>query len=93
MPGSAQDSHVPSQALSQQTPCAQNFDAHSLASEHEAPRIFGPHELPLHTLGATQLPSAVQAWKQALPLHTYGAQGIWSGGVHWPVALHVEGGV
>ena len=90
---SAHDVHAPSQAASQQTPCAQNVDWHSLASEHEAPRIFLPHELPLQTLGETQLPSTAQALKQLLPLHVYGAHGSESGGAHWPVALHVEGGV
>jgi hypothetical protein len=61
--------------------------------EQEAPRIFVPHEFPLHTLGATQLPSIAQALKQVLPLQTYGAQGNESGGAHWPVAVHVDGGV
>ena len=92
-PTSAQDLHAPAQAVAQQTPCAQKPDWHSPASEQDAPRIFLPHELPLQTLGATQLPSIAQALKHVLPLQTYGAQGSESGGAHWPVALHVEGGV
>ena len=84
---------APAQALSQQTPCAQKPEPHSPGSEHDAPRIFLPHELPLHTLGETQSWFVVHALKQALPLHTFGEHGSESGGVHWPVALQVDGGV
>jgi hypothetical protein len=35
--------HACTHAVSQQTPCAQNPDAHSLAFAHEAPRPFGVH--------------------------------------------------
>jgi hypothetical protein len=66
---SAHEVQAPAQAPSQQTPCAQKVDWHSLAFEHEAPRIFLPHELPLQTLGETQLLSVAQALKQVLPLH------------------------
>ena len=69
-PVSAHDVQAPLQAVSQQTPCAQKDDWHSVASEQEAPRIFLPHELPLHTLGETQLLSVAQALKQVFPLHT-----------------------
>jgi len=69
-PVSAQEVHAPAQAVSQQTPCAQKLDWHSLAFEQEAPRIFLPHELPLHTLGATQLLAVAQALKHELPLQT-----------------------
>jgi hypothetical protein len=93
VPVSAHDVHAPEQAVSQQTPWAQNPEPHSFAFEHEAPRIFLPHELPLQTLGETQLLSVAHALKQVLPLHVYGAQGSESGGVHWPVALHVDAGV
>jgi hypothetical protein len=92
-PGSAHELHAPPHAVSQQTPWAQKPVWHSPACEHEAPRIFLPHEFPLQTLGATQFWSEVQASKHALPLQVYGAHGSESGGVHWPVALHVEGGV
>lgn len=92
-PGSAHDEHAPAQALSQQTPWAQKPVWHSFATEHEAPRIFLPHELPLHTLGETQFASAVQASKHVLPLHVYGAHGRESGGAHCPVAVHVDAGV
>jgi hypothetical protein len=58
------------QALSQQTPCAQKFDWHSTAAEHDAPMFFLPHELPLHELGVRQLVSVVHAPKHAEPLQT-----------------------
>jgi hypothetical protein len=92
-PVCAHDVHEPAQAVSQQTPCAQNAERHSLGSEQDAPRIFWPHELELQVLGAMQFWSVVHALKQVLPLQTNGAHGSESGGVHWPVALHVETGV
>jgi hypothetical protein len=70
-PGSAHEVHAPLQALSQQTPCSQKPDAHSLAAEHEPPPPFLPHELlPLQTLGLMQSPSPRHALKHALPLQT-----------------------
>jgi len=91
---SAHDWQLPLQALSQQTPCAQRVDAHSAPAEHDAPTFFLPHELPLQTFGERQLPFViVQALKHAEPLQTYGLQGSESGATHWPVALHVDGGV
>jgi hypothetical protein len=69
-PVSAQDVQAPLQAVSQQTPCAQNDDWHSLGSEQEAPRIFLPQELPLQTLFVVQFLSVVHASKQVSPLQT-----------------------
>ena len=69
-PVSAHEVQAPEHAVSQQTPCAQKDVWHSVAFEHEAPRIFLPHELTLHTLGVTQLPLIVHALKQVLPLQT-----------------------
>ena len=90
---SAHDWHVPVQAVAQQTPWAQKPELHSAPVAQVAPRIFFEHVPPLQTLGETQLLSVAQALKQVLPLHVYGAQGSESGGVHWPVALHVDAGV
>jgi hypothetical protein len=70
VPVRAHDRQAPSHALSQQTPCAQKPDRHSVLAEHDAPGIFFPHELLVHELGARQFASAVQAPKQAWPLHT-----------------------
>lgn len=93
VPVSPHDWQAPPHALSQQKPCAQNPDWHSLASEHEAPVGLGPHELPVQTFGATQFLLAVQAVKQAAPLHVYGLQAIVAGATHWPVALQVDAGL
>ena len=94
VPGSAHDWQAPPQDLSQQTPCAQNVDAHSVPDEQEAPTFFLPQELPLQTLGGRQLPFVdVHALKHDEPLQTYGLHGNESDATHWPVALQVEGGV
>jgi hypothetical protein len=92
-PERAHDRHAPAQAVTQQTPWAQLPDAHSPGAEQKEPIIFWPHELTLHTLGATQFASLVQAPKHLFPLHANGEQGRASGGVHAPVLLHSEGGV
>jgi hypothetical protein len=93
VPVSEHERQEPVQASSQQTPCAQNFEPHSLAAEHEAPRPLRPHELPTQVLGVRQFASAVHAPKHDVPLQTYGLQGSESGATHWPVALHVDGGL
>jgi hypothetical protein len=93
VPDMPHDWHEPVHALSQQTPCAQNVERHSALPEHDAPLFLRPHELPLQTLGGRQFAVAVHAWKHVVPLHVYGLQGSWSGAAHWPVELHVEGGV
>jgi len=54
LPPIAHDLHVPAHAVVQQTPCAQNVDAHSLPAVHDAPGGFGP-QLPFtHAAPATQ---------------------------------------
>jgi hypothetical protein len=50
----AQDMHVPAQAVRQQAPCAQMPVAHSMPSPHAAPGGLRPHEPLLQTEGATQ---------------------------------------
>ena len=69
-PGSEHDWQAPAQAWSQQTPCAQKVEAHSLPVEHTAPCPFGPHEFPVQTLGARQFVLVVQAPKHDAPLQT-----------------------
>jgi hypothetical protein len=90
--GSAQDRHGPAQADAQHTPCAQTPDAHSSPPEQNAPFISGPHELPSHTLGATQFALLLQAVKQRVPLHANGAQARASGWTQAPVPLQVAAG-
>ena len=70
VPGSAHDWHEPLQPELQQTPCAQNDDWHSDPIEHEAPSVFLPQLLSLHTRGAMQEVLSVQALKHAEPLQT-----------------------
>ena len=93
VPVRAHDWQAPVQALSQQTPCAQNVEPHSVPTEHEAPLFLRPHELPLQTFGVRQFVVFVHALKQDVPLQTYGLQGSESGATHWPVELQVEAGV
>ena len=81
------------QVVAQQTPCAQTFEAHSVATEQGAPLTFLPQELPLQTLGGRQFVATVQAPKQVAPLQTKGLQGSESGATHGPVELQVEAGL
>jgi hypothetical protein len=81
---SAHDLQGPAQAELQQTPCAQIPDMQSTTPLlHEAPFIFLPHELPLHTFGITQLLSLVHASKHFEPLQANGAQVRDDGATHW----------
>jgi hypothetical protein len=71
VPVSAHDWQAPVQALSQQTPCAQKVEPHSLPAEQDAPLFLRPQELPLQTFGGRQLLAVLeQALKHELPLHT-----------------------
>ena len=70
VPASVHDWQAPVHALSQQTPCAQLPDVHSVAAEQDAPMLFVPHEFIVQVLGGRQLVSTVQALKQAVPLQT-----------------------
>jgi len=54
VPASAHDRQLPVQALMQQVPCSQKPLAQSPGAEQVAPLGFLAHEVPLHTLGATQ---------------------------------------
>jgi hypothetical protein len=93
-PERAHDLQALAQAVAQQTPCAQNPDAHSALLEQNAPGIFWPHELPApQTLGATQLSSEVQPAKQRAPLQLNGAHDSDAGATHCPVLLQVAAGV
>jgi len=89
----AHDLHGPTQALLQQTPCAQKPDKHSVALLQEAPGIFLPHEFPLQTLGATQFLSCVQASKHLLPLQANGAHERDMGAAQVPLLSQVDPGI
>jgi hypothetical protein len=90
---SAQERHMPPQAVAQQTPCAQKLDAHSLPSEQKAPMGFLPHELAAQVLGATQSASLRHDVKHRPPLHAKGAHGSDGGATHWPAPSHADGPV
>jgi hypothetical protein len=96
VPGLAGRSHVLQasvQAELQQTPCAQNPDAHSLPALHSAPGGFFPHEPLTQRLGGTQSLSLVQPLKQALPLQVYGLHVRAVGGVQRPAGSQVAASV
>jgi hypothetical protein len=91
--GSAHDLQASLQAVVQQTPWAQMFEAHSLLSEQMAPGGFLPHELSLQTFPGAQLASMVQLMKQRLPLQANGAQAAASGATQAPLAVQSAAGV
>ena len=62
--GSAHVWHDPLHVELQHTPCAQNFERHSVPSAQVFPRPLRPHEPMMQTAGAEQSPSAVQATLQ-----------------------------
>jgi hypothetical protein len=92
-PVSAQDWQALAQAETQQTPCAQLLDWHSVLVEQNAPFGFSPHELLVQTLPVEQLASAVQPVKQRAPLQAKGAQVRASGAMQFPLASQAEAAV
>jgi hypothetical protein len=68
VPVSAHETQEPVQAETQQTPCAQLADWHSVLSEHDAPLGLRPHEALVQTFPVEQLASALQLEKQRVPL-------------------------
>lgn len=73
-PASAHERQVPVQAVSQQTPCAQNPDTHDAAVVQAAPGGSLP-QLPFaQTLGETQSAFVVQVALQAAVPHAKGVQ-------------------
>jgi hypothetical protein len=91
--GSAHDLHMSEHAVEQQMPCAQKPEVHSAATEQNAPTAFWPHEPLVQVLRDTHCMSFVQAPKQRAPLQAKGAHGRADGARHWPVLVHVDGGV
>jgi hypothetical protein len=67
---SAQERQVPPHAVAQQTPCAQNVDAHSPPLEQKAPIGFLPHEPVSQVFGVRQAALLVQDAKHFAPLQT-----------------------
>lgn len=82
----------PVQALSQQTPCAQKPEAHSLAAAQSAPRGLRPHEPPAQNSPGAHCSLVAHVPKQVSPLQAKGLQVREREATHWPAALHVGGG-
>jgi len=93
MPVSAQDWQALAQAETQQTPCAQLLDLHSVLVEQKAPLGLSPHELLVQTFPGEQSMSAVQPEKHRAPLQTNGAQVRASGAMQFPLASQAEAAV
>jgi hypothetical protein len=92
-PDSTQEVHVPAQAESQQTPCAQNVDWHSLPSAHVLPSPLRPHEPFVQTAGDAQSASVVQAALHTAAPHSNGKHELAAGVTHAPWPSQVEPGV
>lgn len=89
-PASAHDRQVPVQAVSQQTPCAQNPDTHEAAVLQAAPGGSLP-QLPFaQTLGATQSALVVQVALQAAVPQAKGAHGAVLAGRQVPAPSQVR---
>jgi hypothetical protein len=67
--GRLQALHEAAQVVTQQTPCAQTFEAHSVPAPQLAPGPLRPHELTLQTFGDTQFAGTVHESKHFVPLH------------------------
>jgi hypothetical protein len=67
--GRLHDLQEAAHVVTQHTPCAQTFDAHSVPVEQLAPGPLRPHELTLQTLGETQFVDTVHDEKHFVPLH------------------------
>jgi hypothetical protein len=63
---SAHDWQVPLHCELQQTPCAQNFDRHSVPSAQALPAPLRPHEPAMQTAGVAQSASAAHEPLQTL---------------------------
>src|SRR5687767_3905152 len=90
MPGSAQASHCPSQAVSQHTPSAHAPLSHSRPSRQSAASGFFGAQVPptmQYPSVASQEASSAQVVPQMLPTHGYGAQATVSS-LHWPAPSH-----
>jgi hypothetical protein len=92
-PLSEQSWQAPVQVVRQHVPCWQIPVSHCSPVWHEAPGGDGPHELLLHEFGGRHCEFVAQALKHLVPLQTNGRQGRASGATHWPLELHVDGGV
>jgi hypothetical protein len=84
---------VPAQALLQQTPWAQNPDAHSVPAPQVAPMGLSPQLMFRHCAGETQSVLTEQVVLQAVALHVNGAQLALTTVRQVPAPSHVRAGV
>ena len=91
--------HASVQAALQHTPCEQYClpsaaGWHSFPALQAAPAGLRPHDPLTQLLVPPHCPEVcVHDVKHFEPLHAYGKH-VWpAGGMHWPLALHVDGGV
>ena len=87
------DWQVAPHAVSQQTPCAQNVDWHSLPSAHVFPSPLRPHEPFVHTAGDAQSASLVHAARQTPTPHWNGKHELALGVTHAPRPSQLAPGV
>jgi hypothetical protein len=90
---SAQDMHLPVQAVAQQTPWAQVALRQSAPLEQTAPFGLRPQEPPLQVEGAAQSASVVQLDLQALTPQVNGKQEVGMGVVQVPLPSQVAAAV
>jgi hypothetical protein len=82
------------QALLQQTPSAQNPEAHWLAAVHDTPRGCGvTHKPPLQKKPLAQFASVVQLKPQTAPAHAFGLQLLVVAAKQVPAPSHVRADV
>ena len=91
--GNAQNTHLPWQVESQQTPSTQLPDPHSAALLQTCPNPFFPQLLDEHELGATHCRSPMQLSLQAPSAHKKGAQVMGAPLTQLPVPSHTLGGI
>ncbi len=90
---SAQDMHLPLQAVAQQTPCAQVLDWHSPPVWQTAPFGLRPHDPLMQVAGDTQSELLVQVDLQALTPQVKGKHEPVMGAAQVPAPSQVAAGV
>lgn len=86
---SAQDRHVPVQAVAQQTPWAHTVLRHSVPAWQTAPFGLSPQDPELQVAGGAQSASLAQVDLQALTPHENGKQPVAAGIMHVPAPSQV----
>lgn len=97
LPVSAHDWQVPLQAVSQQNPCAQKLELHSLPIAQVTPFCFLPQAVPWHEFGARQsafdVATVQEVLQDEMPSHRNGAQLAAVGAPQCPAPSQLRGGV